>query len=176
MIENYFDIYKEELELIDTQNRVELDLYSIIAYIIRTAKSSQHISLRDVSGRRETDFSRVFMGDSGFPDFVVRSREKSNTAKIFGAVEIKYLSENLDEDQLRELSTALLASSAPTTGATSTPSALKAKTESLSPTTPIFLYITITQPFSNYFLSNIIKLTNHYNSNDFNFCFLSINI
>lgn len=105
MIENYFDIYKEELELIDTQNRVELDLYSIIAYIIRTAKSSQHISLRDVSGRRETDFSRVFMGDSGFPDFVVRSREKSNTAKIFGAVEIKYLSENLDDqNHLNQLS------------------------------------------------------------------------
>ena len=31
MVENYFDTYKEELELVDTQNRVELDLYSIIA-------------------------------------------------------------------------------------------------------------------------------------------------
>lgn len=45
------------------------------------------------------------MGDSGFPDFVVRSREKSNTAKIFGAVEIKYLSENLDDqNHLNQLS------------------------------------------------------------------------
>lgn len=105
MVENYFDIYKEELELIDSQNRVELDLYSIIAYIIRTAKSSKHISLRDVSGRRETDFSRVYMGDSGFLDFVVRSREKSNTGKVFGAVEIKYISENLDDqNHLNQLS------------------------------------------------------------------------
>ena len=101
MVENYFDTYKEELELVDTQNRVELDLYSIIANLIRSAKSAKHISLRDVSGRRETDFSRKYMGDSGFPDFVVRSREKSNTAKIFGAIEIKYISENLDkQDQL----------------------------------------------------------------------------
>ena len=45
------------------------------------------------------------MGDSGFPDFVVRSREKSNTAKIYGAVEIKYISENLDkQDYLNQLS------------------------------------------------------------------------
>ena len=57
MVENYFDTYKEELELVDTQNRVELDLYSIIANLIRSAKSAKHISLRDVSGRRETDFS-----------------------------------------------------------------------------------------------------------------------
>lgn len=76
MVDNYFDRYKEELELIDTQNRVELDLYSIIANIIRSAKSAKNISLRDVTGRRETDFSRKYMGDSGFPDFVVRSREK----------------------------------------------------------------------------------------------------
>lgn len=76
MIENYFDTYKEEIELIDAQNRVELDLYSIIAYIIRTAKSSKRISLRDVSGRRETDFSKAFIGLSGFPDFVIRTREK----------------------------------------------------------------------------------------------------
>lgn len=62
MVDNYFDRYKEELELIDTQNRVELDLYSIIANIIRSAKSAKHISLRDVTGRRETDFSRKYMG------------------------------------------------------------------------------------------------------------------
>ena len=105
MVEHYFDTYKEELELVDTQNRVELDLYSIIANLIRSAKSAKHISLRDVSGRRETDFSRKYMGDSGFPDFVVRSREKSNTAKIFGAIEIKYISENLDkQDHLNQLS------------------------------------------------------------------------
>ena len=105
LIENYFDTYKEEIELIDTQNRVELDLYSIIAYIIRMAKSSKHISLRDVSGRRETDFSKAFMGESGFPDFVIRSREKNNTAKVLGAIEIKYISENLDsQDHLDQLS------------------------------------------------------------------------
>ena len=105
MIENYFDTYKEEIELIDAQNRVELDLYSIIAYIIRMAKSSKRISLRDVSGRRETDFSKAFIGLSGFPDFVIRTREKNNTAKVLGAIEIKYISENLDnQNHLNQLS------------------------------------------------------------------------
>jgi len=96
MIESYFSTYKEELELINAQNRVELDLYSIIAFVIRSTKFATSISLRDVTGRRETNFSKTFMGNSGFPDFIVRSREKNKDAAIFGAVEIKYLSKDLD--------------------------------------------------------------------------------
>jgi len=99
MLKNYFDTYKDELELIDSQNRVELDLYSIIAFVLRFSKSSNVVSIRDVSGRRGSEFSKIFIGNSGFPDFVVRSREKSNTAKILGAVEIKYISENLDDQK-----------------------------------------------------------------------------
>lgn len=105
MITDYFDTYKEELELIDTQNKVELDLYSIVAFVLRSAKFAKFISLRDVTGRRETDFSKKYIGESGFPDFVVRSREKSNNAKVLGAVEIKYLSEDLDnQNHLNQLS------------------------------------------------------------------------
>ena len=72
---------------------------------IRMAKLSNCISLRDVSGRRETDFSKSFIGGSGFPDFVIRTREKNNTAKVLGAIEIKYISENFDnQNHLNQLS------------------------------------------------------------------------
>lgn len=102
---NNFERYKDEIELIRAQNRVECDLYSIIACIIRERKQGNKISLRDVSVRRETDFSRLFMGKSGFPDFVIRTRDKSNEASILGAVEIKYVDENLDlENHLEQLS------------------------------------------------------------------------
>lgn len=96
MIEEYFGTYKEELELIDAQNRVELDLYSIIAHIIRSTKFAHNISLRDVTGRRVSNFSKTFKGNSGFPDFIIRSREKNKDADILGAVEIKYMSKDLN--------------------------------------------------------------------------------
>lgn len=41
---NDFNIYTDEIELIHAQNRVECDLYSIIACIIRTGKQSNKIS------------------------------------------------------------------------------------------------------------------------------------
>lgn len=90
-----FDEYKDEIELIQMQNRVECDLYSIIACMIRESSHGADISLRDVSSRRKSDFSRPFMGDSGFPDFVVRTREKQSNAGILGAIEIKYLTKDL---------------------------------------------------------------------------------
>lgn len=99
MITEYFKTYQEELELIDAQNRVELDLYSLVAYIIRAAQKEKNISLRDVTGRRKTEFSSVFIGDSGFPDFIIRTREKSNRASVLGAVEIKYFSQDLDSKE-----------------------------------------------------------------------------
>lgn len=90
-----FENYKEEIELIQSQNRVECDLYSIIAHIVRNSKEGINISIRDVSVRRKTDFSIKYRGGSGFPDFVIREREKSNNAKILGAIEIKYLTEDM---------------------------------------------------------------------------------
>ncbi len=104
-VANSYDDYKDEIEIIKEQNRVECDLYSIIASILRECKNGINISLRDVSVRRGTKFSKVFRGNAGFPDFVVRDREKSNSAKILGAVEIKYLTIDLDdEDNLEQLS------------------------------------------------------------------------
>ncbi|XXM70738.1 hypothetical protein ACQ0QQ_13555 [Lysinibacillus sphaericus] len=95
---NDFNVYKDEIELIRAQNLVECDLYSIVACIIRERKQCNHISLRDVSVRRKTDFSKQYRGESGFPDFVIRTREKSNDADILGAVEVKYLDEDLDSE------------------------------------------------------------------------------
>ncbi|MFF2754041.1 hypothetical protein ACFVR1_09905 [Psychrobacillus sp. NPDC058041] len=94
---NDFNMYKDEIELIRAQNLVECDLYSIIACIIRERKQGNEISLRDVSARRKTDFSKLFRGDSGFPDFVIRTRDKSNDADILGAVEVKYVDEDLEK-------------------------------------------------------------------------------
>jgi hypothetical protein len=94
-----FSMYKEEIELIRSQNRVECDLYSIIACIIRESKNGSKILLRDVSIRRTTDFSKSFKGNSGFPDFVIRTREKCEYASILGAIEVKYTDEDLKMEQ-----------------------------------------------------------------------------
>lgn len=101
-LENYYKMYKEEVELIDTQNRIECDLCSIIAYIIREGEQGDKISLRDISVRRKSDFSRGFIGEKGPADFVIREREKSNEAKVLGAIEVKYINEDLGKylDQL----------------------------------------------------------------------------
>lgn len=100
---NDFAMYTDEIDLIRAQNRVECDLYSIIACIIRERKHSKVISLRDVSARRGTEFSNVFKGESGFLDFVIRERVASNKASILGAIEVKYIDENLEKhiDQLK---------------------------------------------------------------------------
>ena len=96
-----FTNYKQELQLINIQNRVECDLYSIIAYIVRQAQNNE-ISLRDVSSRRTTTFSKFFKGKSGFPDFVIRTRDKNYNAACLGAIEVKYLDVNLDEKNNRK--------------------------------------------------------------------------
>ena len=97
-----FNEYKEELELIETQNKVECDLYSIIVCLIRKSQHGRGISVRDVSARRSTEFSNVFKGDGGFPDFVIRTRIKSNDAENLGAIEVKYLNKNLDDEDNRQ--------------------------------------------------------------------------
>ena len=37
------------------------------------------------------------MGYNGFPDFVIRTREKSNDAQNLGAVEVKYVTNDLEK-------------------------------------------------------------------------------
>lgn len=101
---NDFNMYKEEIELVRAQSRVECDLYSIIASVMRERNQANEISLRDVSARRKTVFSKSFIGDSGFPDFVIRTRVKTNEATILGAVEVKYVGVDLDlEKHLEQL-------------------------------------------------------------------------
>ncbi|WP_026908389.1 hypothetical protein [Paucisalibacillus globulus] len=99
---NDFYMYKDEIELILAQNLVECDLYSIIACIIRERRHGNEISLRDVSVRRKTNFSKQYRGEAGFPDFVIRTRDKSNDAAILGAIEVKYVDEDLDLEKYLE--------------------------------------------------------------------------
>ena len=48
-----FDDFKEEIELAFAQNAcVEIELYSIIASVIRESKNKQKLSIRDVSSRK----------------------------------------------------------------------------------------------------------------------------
>ena len=92
-----YDDYKDEIELSIIQNGgVEIELYSIIADIIRNGKNSHSISLRDVSSRRTSNISKRYKGDGGFPDFVVFAREKLESAKILGCIEAKRPSTELD--------------------------------------------------------------------------------
>lgn len=98
-LNEYFFSYKEEIELSQAQNRVECDLYSLIAYIIRDSKQASNISLRDVSVRRTSDLSKRFRSKVGFPDFIIMKREKSRDAAILGAIEAKYITENLDSEK-----------------------------------------------------------------------------
>ena len=82
--------YKEEIELALIQNAcVEIELYSIIANIIRESANGKAISLRDVSNRRTSEISKRFKGNSGFPDFVVLERKMDSNAKIYGCIEAK---------------------------------------------------------------------------------------
>lgn len=82
-----------------SQNGVELDLYSVIGELVRNSKKGRTISLRDVTGRRGTDFSNKFNGISGFPDFIIRTRKESNLAEVIGAIEAKYIDIDLDEEE-----------------------------------------------------------------------------
>lgn len=94
---NSFAEYKEEIQLIQAQNPVECELYSIIACIVRNIEAGKKtdISLRDVSSRRETSLSRRYISETGFPDFVVLSRDVKNS-QILGAIEIKRIVVELD--------------------------------------------------------------------------------
>lgn len=105
-ISKNFEDYKAEIELALIQNAcVEIELYSIIACIVREGKQGSSISLRDVSNRRTStspNNSNRLKGKSGFPDFVVLKRELNKNADILGCIEAKMPTKNLDnyEEQL----------------------------------------------------------------------------
>ena len=83
-----FEYYKEEIELALIQNAgVEIELYSIVASMIRESPNTSPLSIRDVSARRKSDISMKFYGQAGFPDFVVLAREKDSNAKLYGCIE-----------------------------------------------------------------------------------------
>lgn len=85
-----FDDFKEEIELAFIQNAcVEIELYSLIASILRESKNKQKLSIRDVSSRKRSKISGKFFGRSGFPDFVLLERKKVQNAHIYGCVEAK---------------------------------------------------------------------------------------
>ena len=80
-----FDDFKEEIELAFIQNAcVEIELYSIIASVIRESNNKQKLSIRDVSSRRKSKISEKFYGSSGFPDLVSNGKLLAEkTARYF---------------------------------------------------------------------------------------------
>lgn len=90
-----FANYRREIKLIEKQNCIETDLYSIIASVIRERENFKTLSLRDVSTRRRTKNGneKLLWGVCGFPDFVILSEDyagdKPCMEKIHGAIEIK---------------------------------------------------------------------------------------
>ncbi len=98
-VESFYE-YKEELELIQAQNPIEAELYSVIAKVLRQNIQKGEISLRDYSVRRQSknnDACKAIRGNSGFPDFLIRTRKKSENAEVLGAVEIKTIVTNLEK-------------------------------------------------------------------------------
>lgn len=97
---NNFETYKKEIELIEKQNPVEHELYSIIACIIRERDNSSNISLREVSNTQlsEKTHSYNLSSDGGFPDFVILTTnyDSKNPMKedILGAIEAKLMSKD----------------------------------------------------------------------------------
>ena len=99
-----YEYFKEEIELALIQNAcVEIELYSIIASIIRESKNPCKLSVRDVSNRRKSDISIRYYGEAGVPDFVVLSREKDSNAEKYGCIEAKMPTKSLDanDEQLK---------------------------------------------------------------------------
>lgn len=91
-----FKDYREEIELSCVQNHgIELELYSIIASIIR--EYCVDISLRDVSARKRIKNDSLSLeGEAGFPDFVVLNRSKENPVRL-GCIEAKNTYEIYDD-------------------------------------------------------------------------------
>lgn len=85
-----YNSYKEEIELALIQNAcVEIELYSIVASIIRESNNPRKLSVRDVSSRRKSSLSRKFYSAVGFPDFVVVERKMTSSPVQYGCIEVK---------------------------------------------------------------------------------------
>lgn len=97
-IANNFETYKKEIELIEKQNPVEHELYSIIACIMRERDSSSNISLRDVSNTKNSKITHSYnlSSDGRFPDFVILTTnynlKNPMNEDILGAIEAKLMS------------------------------------------------------------------------------------
>ena len=94
-----FTNYIREIELIEKQNCIESDVYSIIAGLIRGRKNIKNLSLRNINNRRRTKKGneKFFWGVCGFSDFVILSEDYVGNEpcmeKVFGAIEVKGVGE-----------------------------------------------------------------------------------
>lgn len=96
--------YIEEIGLIDKQNYVEVELYPLVADIIKSTLR-ESLSKRYVFGRRKSNMGQIYYGLSNFPDIVILDKNYQNKArksieieewkKLRGCVEIKNLNNSL---------------------------------------------------------------------------------
>ena len=95
--------YKREINLMKNQNFTEIDMYSVIASLMRDGENVKELSLRDVNRRwGRTDRGRVFYGLSSVPDFAILDVEFVNSENwlddvdmVYGCVEIKGIDKTL---------------------------------------------------------------------------------
>lgn len=99
-----YNSFKEEVKLSVEQNGcVELELYSIVAQLIRDIVKVEklNISVRDVSARQSSEISKGYKshdGDiKGFPDFVILKRD-GKRKPVLGVIELKSVCSNLDKE------------------------------------------------------------------------------
>lgn len=96
--------YFQEIDLIKKQNYVEVELYPLVADIIKpTLRES--LSKRYVFGRRKSNMGQIYYGLSNFPDIVILDKNYQNKArksieieewkKLRGCVEVKNLNYSL---------------------------------------------------------------------------------
>ncbi|MBF9657447.1 MULTISPECIES: hypothetical protein [Streptococcus] len=96
--------YTEEIGLIKKQNYVEVELYPLVADIIKpTLKDS--LSKRYVFGRQRRGLGQIYYGLSNFPDIVILDKTYENKSrksikieewkKLRGCVEVKNLNYSL---------------------------------------------------------------------------------
>lgn len=97
--------YKEELELIKKQNKVEEELYPYICMLLREAGYTKKYSVRSVAkGRSDGDkiSKSLFRGYASFPDIVILDKDfvkvdeykgenyyNKQINNLYGCVEVK---------------------------------------------------------------------------------------
>lgn len=92
-----------EIRLMKKQNFTEVDMYSVIASLMRAGENVKVLSLRDVNRRwGRTNRGRVFYGLSSVPDFAILDVEFVNSENwldnvdmVYGCVEIKGIDKTL---------------------------------------------------------------------------------